>query len=175
MILASLGVLFLAVGSSREESCINRFGDRDLPCSQRTADARDDCYQRVDVRGRVLYTRDRDGFHFEMNPTCSVGAPEDDVMKCRGEWSFAQDDNVAWYLRRYLNATSGTESLVSLPALKDRSLRLMAMRWIPRPDEPERSTWVFSSASIPPDDFPEADIVMDGTVIVGQMVVASSK
>lgn len=71
---------------------------------------------------------------------------------------------------KYLNVTSDTTSLVSLPALKD-NLRLMAMRWIPRTSDPQRSTWVFSSAAA---DFPEAELVIDGTVVIGQ-IVASSK
>lgn len=166
VIVTSLGVLFLSLGSSREERCINRFGDRDRPCQQRLSS---------DVNGRVLYTRDRDGFHFEMNPTCSPLAPEDDAMKCVGEWSFAREDEMVWYLRRYLNVTSGTTSLVSLPGLKDRELRLVAMRWIPRSDNPNRATWVFSSALIPRDEFPDVEMVMDGTVVVGQMVSTSNK
>ena len=175
VIVASLGVLFLAAGTSQEEKCINRFGERDQPCPHRQSTGGSECYQRVDVHGRVLYTRDLDGFHFEMNPKCSTEAPEDDTMKCRGEWSFTQESHVVWYLRRYLNVTSGTESLVSLPRPKDPDLRLMAMRWIHRTDDPQHSTWVFSSASIPRDDFPEAEVVMDGTMVIGQMVVTSSK
>lgn len=175
VIVASLGVLFLSLGSSREERCINRFSDRDRPCQHRLSSGNDDCYQRVDVNGRVLYTRDRDGFHFEMNPTCSPLAPEDDAMKCVGEWSFAREDEMVWYLRRYLNVTSGTTSLVSLPSLKDRDVRLVAMRWIPRSDNPNRATWVFSSALIPRDEFPDVEMVMDGTVVVGQMVSTSNK
>ena len=172
VIVASLGVLFLAVESPQEERCINRFGDRDRPCQQRLSTGYAECYQRVDVNGRVLYTCDRDGYHFEMNPTCSPLAPEDDTMKCVGEWSFAREDEMLWYLRRYVNVTSGTTSLVSLPSLKDRNVRLVAMRWIPRSD---RATWVFSSVAIPRDEFPEVEMVLDGTVLVGQMVVASNK
>lgn len=175
VITTSLGILFLARGASREESCINQIGDRDRPCPHTHAASQGDCYQRVDFLGRVLYTRDRDGFHFEMNPSCSDRAPEDDTMKCIGEWSFAREDEVVWYLRRYVNVTSGTTSLVSLPSLKDHNSGLVAMRWIPRPDDPNRATWVFSSAPIPHDDFPDVELVMDGTVVIGQMVVASSK
>ena len=175
MSVASLGVIFLATNATQEESCINSFGDRNRPCPGGVLDNNRECYQRVDVHGHVLYTRDRNGFHFEMNPFCSMTAPENDVMKCRGEWSFIQDTEVVWYLRRYHNVTSNAESLVSLPALKDRELHLMAMRWIPRSSDLRRSTWVFSSSSIPRDDFPEAEVVMDGTVVVGQMVVESNK
>lgn len=175
VIVASLGVSFLAIVSPQDEKCINYFGDRDQPCQHRLATDFGECYQRVDVNGRVLYTRDRNGFRFEMNPTCSPLAPEDDAMKCVGEWTFARADETVWYLRRYLNVTSGTTSLVSLPSLKDRNARLVAMRWIPRPDDPNRATWVFSSALIPRDDFPNVEIVLDGTVVVGQMVVASNK
>lgn len=175
VIVASLGVLFLSLGSPQEERCINRFGDRDRPCQHRLSTGKDDCYQRVDVNGHVLYTRDRDGFHFEMSPTCSPLAPEDDVMKCVGEWSFAREDEMVWYLRRYRNVTSGTKSLVSLPSLKDSNVRLMAMRWIVRPEDPNQATWVFSSALIPRDEFHDVEMVIDGTMMVGQMVVDSSK
>ena len=168
---ASLSVLFIAVRSSHEERCVSRFGDYDRPCPH---DHSGWCYQRMDVHGRVRFTRDLDGYHFEMNPNCSEEAPEDDTMKCRGEWSFAREKDVVWYLRKYLNVTSDTTSLVSLPGLKDRNLRLMAMRWIPRANDPNRATWVFSSAAIPRDEFPEEEIVMDGTVVIGQ-IVASNK
>lgn len=175
VIVASLSVLFLGPGYLTEEQCINHFGDRDLPCLRGRSTGYGECYRRVDVQGRVLYTRDRSGFHFEMNPKCSPQAPEDDTMKCRGEWSFTREDEVVWYLRRYLNVTSGAMSLVSLPSLKDHNVRLVAMRWIPRSENPNRATWVFSSAVIPRDDFPEAEMVLDGTVVVGQMVEASSR
>ena len=178
VIVCSLGVLFLARGASREETCINQFGDQDRPCPHHQHQhhhhhhrLQGQCYQRVDVHDRVIYTRDSDGYHFEMNPTCSSLAPEDDTMKCRGEWSFAREDEMVWYLRRYLNVTSGTTSLVSLPSLKDHGARLVAMRWIPRPEDPNRATWVFSSSLIPRDEFPDVDVVVDGTLVVGQIVV----
>lgn len=96
-------------------------------------------------------------------------------MKCVGEWSFAREDEMVWYLRRYRNVTSGTTSLVSLPSLKDSNVRLMAMRWIVRPEDPNQATWVFSSALIPRDEFRDVEMVIDGTMMVGQMVVDSSK
>ena len=169
VIVASMGIIFIAVRTSQEEQCVNRFGDYDRPCPH---DHSEWCYQRVDVYGRVLFTRDLNGYHFEMNPNCSTEAPEDDTMKCRGEWSFSREKEVVWYMRKYLNVTSDTTSLVSLPGLKDNNLRLMAMRWIPRASDPQRSTWVFSSAAIPRDDFPEAELVIDGTVVIGQIVAS---
>lgn len=175
VILASVGILVLAARVREGDSYINRFGDTIRPCPRNLPRGRNECYQGVDIDGHVIYTRDHRGFHFEMNPNCSSRAPEDDTMKCRGEWSFAREDEVVWYLRRYVNVTSGASSLVSLPSLKDDSVRMVAMRWIPRPDDPTRATWVFSSASIPRNDFPEVELVIDGTAVVGQMVVESSK
>lgn len=111
-LLLNLGALALLLATPPhdciERSTTNGFGDRDVPCEERVSTAgHEACYRRVDRTGRVLYVRNSSGVHFEMNQRCSVDAPENEELKCKGEWSVVESTGTsAWYFRLYQNVTA---------------------------------------------------------------------
>lgn len=180
-----------ADGDADDTVIANAFGDRDVRCGNAAASHRGSgggwpCYRRIDgTTGRTLYVRDASGVHFEMSDGCSRGAPEDDQLRCKREWSIVDGASLSfvWYFRLYENSTAtrlrddGRYSFVATAtryAVDDvhvdkqkkeeedeetmAALHAPVVRAVFRGD---RVNWIVSANGLPRDRHPEADVFFD--------------